>query len=57
MDEGGFVRILRRPPSLPPSPPDAGLPLPVAILVELLRDRADIPAVIDPMAPPKRHRI
>ena len=57
MDEGGYVLILRRPPNLSLSRPDAGLPLPVAILVEVLRDRADTPVVIDPMAPPKRHRI
>ena len=57
MDEGGYVLILRRPATLPLSLPDGGLPLPAAILVALLRDRADIPVVIDPPASPKQHRI
>ena len=46
MDKGGYVQVLRRLAIVPPGRPDTGLPLPLAILVEALRDRAGLPAVI-----------
>jgi hypothetical protein len=40
MDKGGYVLVLRRLAIIPPGRPDTGLPLPLAILVEALRDRS-----------------
>ena len=57
MDEGGYVRILRRPAILPLGTLDAGSPLSVPVLIEALRDRANVPALIGPTAAPKPRRI
>jgi hypothetical protein len=56
MDEGGYLLILR-PATSPPGTPGTGSPLPVAILMEVLRDRTGLPVIIGPPAAPKSDRI